>query len=43
VASAARPIDDVRATRLYRVHALSVMARRTLSWCREPAPSNGRS
>jgi CO/xanthine dehydrogenase FAD-binding subunit len=34
VASAARPIDDVRATRAYRVHALSVMARRTLTWTR---------
>ena len=32
VASAARPIDDVRATRAYRRHALSVMARRTLTW-----------
>jgi CO/xanthine dehydrogenase FAD-binding subunit len=42
VASAARPIDDVRATRAYRVHALSVMARRTLSWCLEAAASNGR-
>jgi CO/xanthine dehydrogenase FAD-binding subunit len=42
VASAARPIDDVRATRVYRVHALSVMARRTLAWTRE-ASSNGRS
>jgi len=41
VASAARPIDDVRATRDYRFHSLSVMARRTLSWCREPAASNG--
>jgi CO/xanthine dehydrogenase FAD-binding subunit len=40
VAGAARPIDDVRATRAYRVHALSVMARRTLAWARE---SNGRS
>jgi CO/xanthine dehydrogenase FAD-binding subunit len=35
VAGAARPIDDVRATRAYRVHALSVMARRTLAWARE--------
>jgi CO/xanthine dehydrogenase FAD-binding subunit len=43
VASAARPIDDVRATRAYRVHALSVMARRTLGWVREPTTSNGRS
>jgi len=34
VAAAARPIDDVRATRAYRVHALSVMARRTLAWAR---------
>ena len=34
VASAARPIDDVRATRSYRRHALSVMARRTLTWTR---------
>ena len=41
VASAARPIDDVRATRAYRVHALAVMARRTLTWCRESATSNG--
>ena len=43
VASAARPIDDVRATRAYRVHALSVMARRTLTWCRESATSDGRA
>lgn len=32
VARAARPIDDVRGTADYRRHALSVMARRTLSW-----------
>ena len=32
VASAARPIDDVRSTAAYRVHALGVLARRTLSW-----------
>ncbi|SEP29933.1 FAD binding domain-containing protein [Trujillonella endophytica] len=32
VASAAAPIDDVRGTAAYRVHALSVMARRTLGW-----------
>ncbi|GAA3744569.1 CO/xanthine dehydrogenase FAD-binding subunit [Spinactinospora alkalitolerans] len=32
VASAARPIDDVRGSADYRRHALSVMARRTLSW-----------
>ncbi|WP_046472182.1 FAD binding domain-containing protein [Allosalinactinospora lopnorensis] len=32
VASAARPIDDVRGSADYRKHALSVMARRALSW-----------
>jgi CO/xanthine dehydrogenase FAD-binding subunit len=32
VASAARPIDDVRGTAAYRVHALGVLARRTLAW-----------
>ena len=32
VAAAARPIDDVRGTARYRVHALSVMARRALAW-----------
>jgi CO/xanthine dehydrogenase FAD-binding subunit len=32
VAGAARPIDDVRGTAAYRVHALGVMARRTLAW-----------
>jgi CO/xanthine dehydrogenase FAD-binding subunit len=32
VASAARPIDDVRGTAAYRRHALSVLARRTLGW-----------
>ena len=32
VAAAARPIDDVRGTADYRRHALSVIARRTLSW-----------
>jgi CO/xanthine dehydrogenase FAD-binding subunit len=32
VASAARPIDDVRSTAAYRVHALGVLARRTLAW-----------
>lgn len=33
VAKAARPIDDVRATAAYRLHSLSVLGRRTLSWC----------
>ena len=32
VADAAAPIDDVRGTARYRVHALSVMARRALVW-----------
>ncbi|TDD90504.1 FAD binding domain-containing protein [Actinomadura rubrisoli] len=32
VREAASPIDDVRGTADYRVHALSVMARRTLTW-----------
>ncbi len=32
VASAARPIDDVRGTAAYRRHALAVMARRCLTW-----------
>ncbi|MDL4771848.1 MULTISPECIES: FAD binding domain-containing protein [Thermomonosporaceae] len=32
VREAAAPIDDVRGTAGYRAHALSVMARRTLTW-----------
>ncbi|MHA6802697.1 FAD binding domain-containing protein [Salinifilum ghardaiensis] len=32
VAAAAQPIDDVRGTADYRQHALSVLARRTLTW-----------
>ncbi len=32
VGRAAAPIDDVRGTAAYRRHALSVMARRTLTW-----------
>jgi CO/xanthine dehydrogenase FAD-binding subunit len=32
VATAAQPIDDVRGTAAYRRHALSVLARRTLTW-----------
>jgi CO/xanthine dehydrogenase FAD-binding subunit len=32
VAAAAAPIDDVRGTAAYRLHALAVMARRTLDW-----------
>jgi CO/xanthine dehydrogenase FAD-binding subunit len=33
VAEAARPIDDLRGTAAYRQHALSVLARRLLTWC----------
>jgi CO/xanthine dehydrogenase FAD-binding subunit len=32
VAAAAEPIDDVRGTAAYRVHALGVLAQRTLAW-----------
>jgi CO/xanthine dehydrogenase FAD-binding subunit len=32
VRAAAAPIDDVRGTAAYRLHALGVLARRTLSW-----------
>jgi len=32
VAAAASPIDDVRGTAAYRRHALSVLARRTITW-----------
>ena len=32
VAGAASPIDDVRGTARYRIHSLSVMARRALVW-----------
>ena len=32
VAGAAAPIDDVRGTARYRLHALTVMARRALTW-----------
>src|SRR6266545_1747549 len=32
VAAAARPIDDVRGTAAYRVHALTVLARRAMAW-----------
>ncbi|MGZ4544472.1 MAG: FAD binding domain-containing protein [Blastococcus sp.] len=32
VAAAASPIDDVRGTAAYRLHSLSVMARRAITW-----------
>jgi CO/xanthine dehydrogenase FAD-binding subunit len=32
VEMAARPIDDVRGTAAYRIHAVGVLARRTLKW-----------
>lgn len=35
LALAARPIDDVRGTAGYRVHALKVLARRALTWALE--------
>jgi CO/xanthine dehydrogenase FAD-binding subunit len=42
VASAATPIDDVRGTAGYRRHALSVMARRTLTWAWHDHRGTGR-
>jgi CO/xanthine dehydrogenase FAD-binding subunit len=41
VGQAARPIDDVRGTAAYRRHALSVLARRTLSWAWHDYRSGG--
>ncbi|HEX7993525.1 MAG TPA: xanthine dehydrogenase family protein subunit M, partial [Streptosporangiaceae bacterium] len=32
VSAAASPIDDVRGTAAYRLHALAVLAKRTLGW-----------
>jgi CO/xanthine dehydrogenase FAD-binding subunit len=32
VSAAAAPIDDVRGTAAYRLHSLSVLAKRTLTW-----------
>ena len=41
VAGATRPIDDVRGSAGYRVHALRVMARRTLRWAWADLPKDG--
>ena len=41
VAAAARPIDDVRGSAPYRVHALRVMARRTLRWAWSALATDG--
>ncbi|MCG3752079.1 xanthine dehydrogenase family protein subunit M [Amycolatopsis sp. Poz14] len=40
-ASAASPIDDVRGTADYRIHAIAVLARRTLSWAWEDYRKGG--
>jgi CO/xanthine dehydrogenase FAD-binding subunit len=42
VRAAAEPIDDVRGTAAYRLHALAVMARRTLAWAWDDYRSGGR-
>jgi len=42
VRAAAEPIDDVRGTATYRLHALAVMARRTLSWAWQDYQRAGR-
>ena len=41
VAAASRPIDDVRGPAGYRVHALRVMARRTLRWAWSALATDG--
>jgi CO/xanthine dehydrogenase FAD-binding subunit len=41
VSAAAAPIDDVRGSAAYRLHSLSVMARRTLHWAWEEYASAG--
>jgi CO/xanthine dehydrogenase FAD-binding subunit len=42
VARAAAPIDDVRGSAEYRKHALSVLARRTLTWAWDEHRGSGR-
>lgn len=42
VRAAAAPIDDVRGTAAYRLHALAVMARRTLAWAWQDYQRAGR-
>ena len=42
VASAASPIDDVRGAARYRIHALRIMAGRTLGWAWEEACRAGK-
>ena len=42
VAAAAKPIDDVRGTAAYRRHAVSVLARRCLTWAWASSTSTGR-
>lgn len=43
VRDAAAPIDDVRGTAAYRLHTLSVMARRALTWAWHDHRTEGRS
>jgi CO/xanthine dehydrogenase FAD-binding subunit len=43
VAAATRPIDDVRGTAAYRRHAMSVLARRTLTWAWDSYRAEGRA
>src|SRR6266536_2834169 len=43
VRQAAEPIDDVRGTAAYRLHALGVMAARTLTWAWHDYRHNGRA
>ena len=43
VAAAASPIDDVRGSAAYRLHALSVMARRAATWAWDSYRDENRS